>query len=281
MGLEAVQILLDLGASVVVGDLNPMPITHDALAFQQTNVGSWPDLQALFNKVIDLHGRVDHVFANAGIRGPNTTYLEDHWDEETGALREPATTTLDINLRAVINTAYLGMYHMRHQPEPKGGSIVCTASTSCFQRFRFVDYALAKHGVLGFMRGVVPNIQTAELPLRVNCIAPSWTRTGMVSEALFEDIGHGRLVQSAEVAARSAVLLMADETRQGQMIYSAEGRFYEIEESRLLPMAADIVGRGPLTDDVLIRDVVKHAVWKAEQEKAQAERAGEEGKDKD
>lgn len=257
---------------MVVGDKNPMPITHDALTFQETNVGSWSDLQALFHQAMHLHGRIDHVFANAGIVGSGVKYLDDTFDEETGALLEPATTALDINLKAVINTAYLGMHHMRHQPEPPGGSIVCTASASCFQRFRGADYTISKHGVLGFMRGVVPNIQTRGLPLRVNCIAPSWTSSGMVNEERFADVGQLDAVQPAEAAARSALLLMADESRQGQLIYSARSEFWEIEESRLLPVALEIVQlKGTVPEDVIIADVIKHAALKAEQEKAEAE----------
>lgn len=272
IGLAAVRLLLDLEALVVVGDKNPMPITHDALAFQETDVGSWSDLQALLNKAIQLHGRIDHVFANAGITGPHTRYLDDAFDQETGALLEPTTITLDINLKAVINTAYLGMHHMRHQPEPQGGSIVCTTSSTCIQRFRYADYAISKHGVLGFMRGVVPNIQARGLPLRVNCIAPSLTNTGMVNDALFAEVGYPGWVQPAEAPARSALLLMADESRQGQMIYSARSEFWEIEESRLLPVALEILNRGTVTDDVIMNEVAKHAALKAEeQKKAEAE----------
>lgn len=257
---------------MVVGDQHPVPMTHDALTFQQTNVGSWSDLQALFDKAIQLHGRVDHVFANAGISGPGTTYLDDFFDQETGKLLEPTTITLDINLKAVINTAYLGMYHMRHQQSgTQGGSIVCTSSATCFQRFHYADYGISKHGVLGFMRGVVPTIQRRGLPLRVNCIAPSWTSSGMVSEEIFAAKGHSDVLQPAEAAARSALLLMADESRQGQMIYSARSEFYEIEESILLSVAAEIVGRGPMLDDVIVELATKNAPGNAEKEQANTE----------
>lgn len=257
---------------MVVGDLHPVPMTHDALTFQQTNVGSWSDLQALFDKAIQLHGRVDHVFANAGISGPGTNYLDDFFDQETGALLEPTTITLDINLKAVINTAYLGMYHMRHpQSGPQGGSVVCTSSATCFQRFHYADYGTSKHGVLGFMRGVVPTIQRRGLPLRVNCIAPSWTSSGMVSEETFAAKGYADVLQPAEAAARSALLLMADESRQGQMIYSARSEFFEIEESRFLPLAADIVGSGPILNDVIVDLATKNAQGDAEQEQAKIE----------
>lgn len=223
-----------------MGDLQPVPVTHDGLTFVETNVLSWSALLALFNKAIELHGHVDHVFANAGMGGYKADYLVSDLDAETGELREPSSLTLDVNLKAVINTAYLGMHHMRQRGTP--GSVVLTASASSIQRFRNADYAIAKHGVIGFMRGVVPNIQAQNLPVRVNCIAPSFTRTGMVSDEGFKGIGREDLLQEPDAVARSTAVLMVDESRQGQVMYSLQGRLWEIEESRLLPTAAKIVG---------------------------------------
>lgn len=137
----------------------------------------------------------------------------------------------------MINTSYLGLYYMRHQ-DPVGGSIVCTASAAAFQRFRVCDYTAAKHGVLGWMRGIVPNIQSANLPIRVNSISPSWTITGLVPQELVGVMDCEW--QGPEAVARSVAILMADEGRQGQLIYSVGGRFHEIEESKFLPVARSI-----------------------------------------
>lgn len=272
------RLLLDLGASVVVGDQQPVPLPpHAALAFHPTNVASWPDLQALFAAALARHGgRLDHVFANAGISGPGTTYLDDAFDPATGALLEPPSITYDVNFKGVINTAYLGLHHMRHQhqqqqPGRGGGSVVCTSSAVCFQRFRFVDYATSKHAVLGFMRGVAANLVDRGLPLRINCVAPSFTNSAMLPEALFAAAGHPDLLQPAEAVARSALLLMADDRRQGQVIFSSCGRFAEIEESRLRPLAIDIVGSADLTEDVVFAHISEHIARKAQQELAEAE----------
>lgn len=272
------RLLLDLGASVVVGDQQPVPLApHPALAFLPTNVASWPDLQALFAAALARHGgRLDHVFANAGISGPGTTYLDDAFDPATGALLEPPSITYDVNFKGVINTAYLGLHHMRHQQQPeRGGSVVCTSSAVCFQRFRFVDYATSKHAVLGFMRGVATNLIDRGLPLRINCVAPSFTNSAMLPEALFAAAGHPGLLQPAEAVARSALLLMSDDRRQGQVIFSSRGQFAEIEESRLRPLAIDIVGSADLTEDAVFANISEHVARKAQQELAEAE-AGKE-----
>lgn len=92
------------------------------------------------------------------------------------------------------------------------------------------------------MRGIVPNIEMAGLPIRVNAISPSWTITGLVPKELVEVIGKYCEWQGPEVVARNVALLMADESRQGQLHYSVGGRYYEVEDAILLPAAKAIVG---------------------------------------
>lgn len=219
-----------------------MPVTHPNLTFQTTNVTSWADLSALFKLAITTHGRIDHVFTNAGITS-RTNYLVEHLDEQ-GNLLEPDHLTIEINLRSVVNTTSLALHYLRKQAQ--GGSIVLIASASSFQRFRAVDYTTAKHGVLGLMRGLAPILGpngTAEgvQNIRINAIAPSWTNTGIVPGAVLEQVA-GIVVQQPVAVARSVACLFADEKRHGQLIYSVAGRFSEIEERLLLKVGREIVG---------------------------------------
>ncbi|CAK1365831.1 Momilactone A synthase [Cercospora beticola] len=232
IGLATVQLLLDTGAYVVVGDRNDPPIQHDNLTFVQTDVTSWESLKALFKTAETKHSRIDHVFSNAGISG-RANYLESTFDAN-GELEEPSNMVYDINLRGMINTSYLGLHYFQKQ-SPPGGSIVCTASGSSFQQFAVWDYTTAKHGVLGWMRGAIPNLISQKLPIRINCIGPSWTLTGLVPKEITDAAGVE--TQTPDVVARQVATLFADESRQGQFIYSSGGRHYEIEQNVLLPAA--------------------------------------------
>lgn len=122
--------------------------------------------------------------------------------------------------------------------------MVLAASVSSFSRLRNPDYTVSKHGLLGLMRGVVPLLLSSppESPaaaIRLNCIAPSWTRSGMV-DAVFDEAGYGDRLQDSASAAQSVALLIADGARQGQMVYSRRNRFWETEE-RFLGLAREIV----------------------------------------
>lgn len=140
IGLATVKLLLSLGASVVSGDIQPPaasePAETPAFLYVQTNVASWTDLTTLFKKAKEQYGRVDCVFANAGI-GPRANYLAIETDEN-GDLKEPSTEVLDVSLKAVVNTACLGVHYIKEQPE--GGSIVLMGSSTGLQPLRAPDY---------------------------------------------------------------------------------------------------------------------------------------------
>lgn len=191
---------------MIGGDLNVGEISHPNFSFLKTDVTSWPSLLSLFEHAETLHGRVDHVFSNAGISG-RADYLTEKYDDN-GVLMEPDQLTYDIDLRGMVNTSYLGLTYIRRR-NPAKGSIVCTASASSFQRFRVCDYTSAKHGVLGWMRGIVPNLIDAGLPIRVNAIAPSWTRTGLVPQEVLDVVIDAEW-QGPEVVARSVAILYVD-----------------------------------------------------------------------
>ena len=96
---------------------------------------------------------------------------------------------------------------------------------SCNLLKRFV--ATAKHAVLGLLRSLTPNLHPT-LPIRINAIAPHWTETGIVTKEHTAVLGEGKY-QSADVAGRSATILMADKKRHGELVYSECGRFMDLE----------------------------------------------------
>lgn len=63
-----------MGATVIVGDLNaPDPAFENTenFKFMKVNVADWESLRFMFDETNKLFGRIDHVFANAGV-GPTT-----------------------------------------------------------------------------------------------------------------------------------------------------------------------------------------------------------------
>ncbi|GKU08040.1 trans-carveol dehydrogenase [Fusarium langsethiae] len=249
IGLATVELLVSFGALVVCGDVQaPQKCIKGSYTFVKMDVTIWRDLLSLFRKATEIHGRVDHVFANAGI-GPRADYLTLQVDQD-GELMEPSTQTLDVNLKGVINTAILAIDCFQRQPE--GGSIVLTGSATGLQQCRAVDYATAKHGVIGFGRGLVPRLEANKLPIRVNTLAPSWTGSSVLPclKELLQGINVD--VQPASVVARCAAYLMADSSKNGQLIHIKHGNCREVDEAVLLPtFQRQINGDSPSEDDSL------------------------------
>ncbi|KAK8210408.1 hypothetical protein IWZ01DRAFT_278313 [Phyllosticta capitalensis] len=253
IGLATALLCTKLGAKVVVGDRSPLPtdVTQPNLSHVPLDVSSWQSLSAAFKEVVKLHGRIDHVFANAGI-GPRTNLLEDNLDEN-GDLKEPDHATLDINLKSVMNTAALAFHYMKK--DSRGGSVVLIGSASSFQRFQAVDYSTAKHGVLGLMRSFTLLLHP-KLPIRINALAPCWTATKMIPSDFLQSVGVG--FQGPETVARSAALLMADQSRHGQLIYSEEGRYMEIDEGLRAAARSLCQDREPITNAVDKMRMARH-----------------------
>ncbi|KXH68547.1 short-chain dehydrogenase [Colletotrichum salicis] len=251
IGLAAVNTLLAQGASVVNADIQPpAEQPESSYTFVKTNVTVWAEQIALFKQAKEVYGRIDHVFANAGL-GPRANYLSTEVDEN-GDLKEPTHQLLDVSLTGVMHTATIAIYYMRQQAE--GGSIVINGSTTGLQRLRAVDYSTAKHAVLGFGRGLIPLIASANLPIRVNTLAPTWADSSVLPDLKGLMAKIGVEIQTAEAVARGAAYLMADTSRNGNVIHVQLGRYKEIDEAVLLPAFESIKGPDyPGEDEVLRR----------------------------
>jgi NAD(P)-dependent dehydrogenase (short-subunit alcohol dehydrogenase family) len=110
-------------------------------------VTSWTEQIELFKAAEKEYGKIDHVFANAGI-APTISLLEEDVDEN-GNLLPPRLDTLDVNLTGCMYTVKLGIFYLKKNSH--GGSIVMTASASSFQRFPATDYSTPKLPTLKYL----------------------------------------------------------------------------------------------------------------------------------
>ncbi|KAJ5554891.1 hypothetical protein N7461_003361 [Penicillium sp. DV-2018c] len=258
IGKATATLCLTHGAHTIIGDINLPSSTLQAstetpnLKEIQVDITSWPSQVNAFTQILTHYGRIDHVFANAGI-GPTTSFLEETLDS-SGNLTPPDFSTLNVNLLGVLSTVRLAAYYIQkystHRSENELGSIVVTGSASSFQDFSAGDYTVAKHGVLGIIRGLGGKM---EGKVRINAVAPSWTDTGMVPREFIEGLGVG--VQSPSVVARSVGLLFCDGGRHGEVLYSAEGRFREINKGAGGLLEAAKVAIGVVPEEGVMRRI--------------------------
>jgi hypothetical protein len=98
----------------------------------------------------------------------------------------------------------------------------------------------------GFLRAMSTQLHP-KLPIRLNAISPSWTDTSIINmpPEVFTKVNVP--LQPPSAVAKSVALLATDANRHGEMIYSVDGNFKEIEEEVLM---ANAVAMGLKKGDV-------------------------------
>jgi NAD(P)-dependent dehydrogenase (short-subunit alcohol dehydrogenase family) len=182
LGEAMATVLVECGARVVVADRDQdrldrvVRVLADAghAEAARLDVADRTAVDTLVDDVVARHGRIDAVFANAGIAlgaGPG----QPDGQLDTFDLAE-WTTLFDVNLYGVLNTMRAAARHMKRQ---RAGSIVVTASTAGLRADPFVSYSyvVAKAGVVNLTRQAA--LDLARWRIRVNAIAPGPFRTAI------------------------------------------------------------------------------------------------------
>jgi NAD(P)-dependent dehydrogenase (short-subunit alcohol dehydrogenase family) len=117
--------LIDLNVSAGVSAASSL----SNATFHQTNVTDYASLTAAFEVTFNASGRIDFIYANAGIV-EKWNFYEEH--DLSSPPPEPDQLSIDINLKAVVNTSYLAFHYFRKSKKAVGEGfdpcLVMTAS---------------------------------------------------------------------------------------------------------------------------------------------------------
>lgn len=161
------------GAQLVLGDMaesvhETAKMIGDAATSMQMDAGEESDVAAIVKRALDIYGRIDIAFANAGISGG----MEGIFDNTV----ENFTEVLRVNL--------IGPWLMvKHAGKAmvdagNGGSIILTASVAGIRSGAGgPPYSASKAGVINL--AAVSAQQMTGTGVRVNAICPGLTETGM------------------------------------------------------------------------------------------------------
>ena len=131
------------------------------------DAGSEKDVRAFIDLAVNKHGRLDAIWANAGISGglvPLAEQTVEHWQE-----------ILRINL---IGPFLAIKYSMPHMIRQQYGSIVCTASVAGLKSGASGHpYASSKAGVISLVQTTAYSLSGTGV--RINAVCPGLIETGM------------------------------------------------------------------------------------------------------
>ena len=193
LGLGFVEALAENGARVTMLDANEERIAQESARLQRAgldvrgqvvDVTDHAALDRAFDDAAARYGRLDVVFANAGIdSGPG--FLGAWVGEERPRVPEGALENysderwnhvIDVNLNGVFATVRAAARHMKPR---KAGRIIVTTSVAAYQCEPAIGsaYMAAKAGAVHLMHNVA--LELARYNITVNAIAPGFFVTNI------------------------------------------------------------------------------------------------------
>ncbi|KAJ5958952.1 uncharacterized protein N7479_006102 [Penicillium vulpinum] len=211
--------------------------------YHHANVTKYSDLAAAFQSMFQQHGKLDFVFANAGVIERTNFYstLQAENGRDVCPPPEPDLLSIDADLKGVIFTAYLAQHYFRHSPRRgQGSSLVMTASCGgLYPSFYSPLYSAAKFGVIGFMRSISQHFRASGI--RVNAICPGIVRTNLVDSTGWGSFPPNRFIDVERIA--QIVLQLVDGGEPvGRGLTDTPGKHLPLEE--LYGVAVEISDRG-------------------------------------
>ena len=174
------------------------------------------DLDRLFDTVKRVKGKIDILYASAGIGEalPLGEITEQHFD-----------TAFNLNARGTLFTVQKALPLFND-----GGSIIMTGSVASVKGFPgFSVYAASKATLLAFARGWLNELKSREI--RVNVLSPGPTATPMQNQVLTEEakrmfesvIPRGKMGRPEELAAVALFLASDDSSFVNGVELSVDG----------------------------------------------------------
>lgn len=177
IGAATVRMFVQEGARVLIADILDekgeclAKELGESAAYLHTDVSREADVKAVVDRAVELFGRLDCMFNNAG------------FSRAHGGIEEIPTEDWDSHMAVLLRAVFLGMkYAAPVMKRQAYGSIISTASVAGIQTgYAGHVYSAAKAAVIHLTRCVA--MELGEAGVRVNCICPGGIATPIFGRA--------------------------------------------------------------------------------------------------
>lgn len=221
IGKSSAALLLNEDATVIGLDQKESSINHTRYKHYITDIRDEHRISEIFDEIISNYSRMDGIANCAGIFASSKPFYElstSEWDNVIGT-----------NLTGVFLVSKYAAQKMIKQKSGKIVNISCIRS-SIF-RSNMADYASSKAGVAALTASMA--LDLAPYNIRVNCVAPGFTYTGMTAKSFDnseirkvseEMIPIGRIAEPEDIA-KVVLFLLSDMSDyiNGETIYADGG----------------------------------------------------------
>jgi len=185
MGRYLAILLAQEGADVCVCDVNNETLSKTVDMLRQFNVSvsshlldvaDKDSIEALPQKIIDHHGKIDLVFNNAGVTAGShfQDMQEDNWN-----------WVIDINFKGVINSTRAFIPYLVKRPE---AAIINTSSIFAMVAVPGqTAYHASKFAVRGFTESLALEMKQTNPNLQIHCVHPGHIGTNIAATARMSD----------------------------------------------------------------------------------------------
>ncbi|KAL2830306.1 hypothetical protein BDW59DRAFT_158636 [Aspergillus cavernicola] len=196
------------GATVLDQLRTEFPST--SFSFEQCDVSSWESQAAAFENVVAQQGRVDVVFANAGITEKGSLL-----PEKEGKPVKPELATVNVNFVGVMYSVKLALHYIAKNKVVNGskGSVICTASNAGLYPFPMAPvYSATKHGIVGLVRSLARLLEREQI--QINGLAPAVIETNIAPSS---DLFKTMILTPMSTAQRAVEQFVSDASLTGRI----------------------------------------------------------------
>ncbi|KAJ0985728.1 hypothetical protein J5N97_004084 [Dioscorea zingiberensis] len=221
LGEATARLFAAHGARVVIADVQDelgkavaASIGLQTCSYKHCDITDEKQVEETVGFTVEKYGSLDIMHCNAGVIGP----VEGVMDLDLNKLDR----TLAVHVRGTV----AAVKHAAHAMRARGthGSIICMASVAARQgSVAPVAYTVAKHAVIGIMRGTVEELGAHGI--RINCISPYYVATPLLFS--LNGLTPGEVeARSCEMATLKGVVIRAGNIAQAALFLASDESEY-------------------------------------------------------